>query len=152
MIFGPDETPFEGGGWRSWSVRSFSQPFSAGTFRLSLEFSEEYPNKPPVVKWLSHMFHPNGKARISSRHSFASLLTFQCMRTARSVWTFCRTSGAPSTTCRPFSPRFNRCSGTPTPILPPMQRPLASLSRTSASTASACRSASRRAGKSRSDL
>ena len=30
-----------------------------GTFKLTLEFSEEYPNKPPVVKFLSKMFHPN---------------------------------------------------------------------------------------------
>jgi len=32
-----------------------------GTFQLSLEFSEEYPNKPPVVKFLTKMFHPNSK-------------------------------------------------------------------------------------------
>ena len=30
-----------------------------GTFKLTLEFSEEYPNKPPVVKFLSKMFHAN---------------------------------------------------------------------------------------------
>ena len=52
--------------------------FQDGTFKLTLEFSEEYPNKPPVVKFLSkvgqnvqlkergsshcsplQMFHPN---------------------------------------------------------------------------------------------
>jgi len=42
VIFGPDDSPWEG-----------------GTFKLSLEFSEEYPNKPPVVKFLSKMYHPN---------------------------------------------------------------------------------------------
>jgi ubiquitin-conjugating enzyme E2 A len=42
-IFSPDDTPWEG-----------------GTFRLSLEFTEDYPNKSPVVKFLSKMFHPNG--------------------------------------------------------------------------------------------
>merc|ERR1712142_476082 len=42
VIFGPHETPFED-----------------GTFKLTMEFSEEYPNKPPVVKFLSKMFHPN---------------------------------------------------------------------------------------------
>ena len=33
--------------------------FQDGTFKLTMEFSEEYPNKPPVVKFLSKMFHPN---------------------------------------------------------------------------------------------
>ena len=42
IIFGPTDTPFED-----------------GTFRLSLQFTEEYPNKPPAVKFLSKMFHPN---------------------------------------------------------------------------------------------
>ena len=42
LICGPEETPF-----------------AEGTFKLTLEFSEEYPNKLPVVKFLSKMFHPN---------------------------------------------------------------------------------------------
>jgi len=42
VIFGPDETPWEG-----------------GTFKLSLEFTEDYPNKAPTVRFLSKMFHPN---------------------------------------------------------------------------------------------
>jgi ubiquitin-protein ligase len=42
VIFGPEDTPFED-----------------GTFNLTLEFSEDYPNRPPVVKFLSKMFHPN---------------------------------------------------------------------------------------------
>uniref|UniRef100_A0A8C5K6Y6 Ubiquitin-conjugating enzyme E2B n=1 Tax=Jaculus jaculus TaxID=51337 RepID=A0A8C5K6Y6_JACJA len=29
------------------------------TFKLVIEFSEEYPNKPPTVRFLSKMFHPN---------------------------------------------------------------------------------------------
>lgn len=33
----------------------------AGTFKLLIEFSEEYPNKPPTVRFVSRMFHPNGK-------------------------------------------------------------------------------------------
>lgn len=32
-----------------------------GTFKLVIEFSEEYPNKPPTVRFLSKMFHPNGE-------------------------------------------------------------------------------------------
>ena len=42
VIFGPDETEWEG-----------------GIFKLSLEFPEEYPNKAPKVKFLTKMFHPN---------------------------------------------------------------------------------------------
>jgi ubiquitin-conjugating enzyme E2 A len=33
--------------------------YQLGTFKLSMEFSEEYPNKPPKVVFLSEMFHPN---------------------------------------------------------------------------------------------
>ncbi|KJE97106.1 ubiquitin-conjugating enzyme HR6A [Capsaspora owczarzaki ATCC 30864] len=42
VIFGPEGTPFED-----------------GTFKLSLEFTENYPNRPPTVKFVSQMFHPN---------------------------------------------------------------------------------------------
>jgi len=42
VIFGPDDTPWEG-----------------GTFRMECTFSEDYPNKPPVVKFVSKIFHPN---------------------------------------------------------------------------------------------
>lgn len=33
-----------------------------GTFKLTIEFTEEYPNKPPTVRFISKMFHPNGKS------------------------------------------------------------------------------------------
>jgi len=42
IIFGPDDTPWEG-----------------GTFKLLLEFTEEYPNKAPKVKFISKIFHPH---------------------------------------------------------------------------------------------
>jgi len=35
-----------------------------GTFKLSLQFSEDYPNKPPTVRFVSRMFHPNSKLEI----------------------------------------------------------------------------------------
>src|SRR6266496_1884352 len=34
-------------------------PFEDGTFKLALQFDENYPNKPPSVKFISKMFHPN---------------------------------------------------------------------------------------------
>ena len=42
VIFGPEETPWSG-----------------GTFKLLIDFSEEYPNKPPNVQFETKMFHPN---------------------------------------------------------------------------------------------
>ncbi|OBT96122.2 ubiquitin-conjugating enzyme E2 2 [Pseudogymnoascus verrucosus] len=42
VIIGPADTPFED-----------------GTFRLVMQFEEQYPNKPPLVKFISQMFHPN---------------------------------------------------------------------------------------------
>jgi len=42
VIFGPEDTPFE-----------------HGTFKLTIEFTEEYPNKPPQVRFVSKMYHPN---------------------------------------------------------------------------------------------
>ena len=53
VIFGPHETPFED-----------------GTFKLTLEFSEEYPNKPPVVKFLSKV--------ISYIHYITIVRLFRC--------------------------------------------------------------------------
>jgi len=45
-----------------WNAVIFGPPdtiFEDGTFKLTLEFGEEYPNKPPVVKFSTKMFHPN---------------------------------------------------------------------------------------------
>jgi ubiquitin-conjugating enzyme E2 A len=51
VIFGPEGTIWDG-----------------GVFRLSLEFSEEYPNKAPVVRFLSRLYHPNGaRDHVASR-------------------------------------------------------------------------------------
>ena len=41
-------------------TRPKDTPFEDGTFKLTMHFSEEYPNKPPVVRFVSKMFHPNG--------------------------------------------------------------------------------------------
>lgn len=61
VIFGPPGTPWEG-----------------GTFKLTLSFSEEYPNKPPQVSFVSPMFHPNSTCNqpcaVLSRHSLLLLL------------------------------------------------------------------------------
>lgn len=40
--YSPDDTAWEG-----------------GTFKLTMHFTEDYPNKPPVVKFVCRLFHPN---------------------------------------------------------------------------------------------
>nr|XP_027193956.1 ubiquitin-conjugating enzyme E2 2-like [Dermatophagoides pteronyssinus] len=42
LIFGPEDTVWEG-----------------GIFVLSIKFPENYPDKPPVVKFVTKIFHPN---------------------------------------------------------------------------------------------
>ena len=75
--FRPQDTPFEDGeiytvnDFSSFTLNSLASAFSRikmlvsvlvlGTFKLQIEFTEEYPNKPPTVRFLSRMFHPNGK-------------------------------------------------------------------------------------------
>ncbi|SMN21243.1 similar to Saccharomyces cerevisiae YGL058W RAD6 Ubiquitin-conjugating enzyme (E2) [Maudiozyma saulgeensis] len=45
--------------WNAMIIGPADTPYEDGTFRLLLEFGEDYPNKPPHVKFLSEMFHPN---------------------------------------------------------------------------------------------
>ncbi|KAF3284280.1 Ubiquitin-conjugating enzyme E2 2 [Orbilia oligospora] len=45
--------------WNAVIIGPADTPFEDGTFRLVLHFEEQYPNKPPTVKFISQMFHPN---------------------------------------------------------------------------------------------
>lgn len=48
------------GRWRRSSDRRPDEtPWEDGTFRLQLEFTEDYPNKAPTVKFVTKLFHPN---------------------------------------------------------------------------------------------
>ena len=55
IIFGPSDTPYEG-----------------GMFKSIMDFPHEYPNKPPQLKFTSDIYHPNihtdGKVCISILH------------------------------------------------------------------------------------
>lgn len=35
--------------------------WEAGNFQLIIKFTEQYPTEPPVIQFLSKMFHPNSK-------------------------------------------------------------------------------------------
>lgn len=45
--------------WNAVIIGPTDTPFEDGTFRLILQFDEQYPNKPPTVRFISEMFHPN---------------------------------------------------------------------------------------------
>lgn len=45
--------------WNAVIIGPSDTPYEDGAFRLLLQFDEQYPNKPPTVKFLSDMFHPN---------------------------------------------------------------------------------------------
>merc|ERR1712029_491854 len=45
--------------WNAVIIGPADTPFEDGTFRLVMQFEEAYPNKPPGVKFVSQMFHPN---------------------------------------------------------------------------------------------
>ncbi|CAN8102401.1 unnamed protein product [Discula destructiva] len=45
--------------WNAVIIGPADTPFEDGTFRLVMHFDEQYPNKPPQVKFISTMFHPN---------------------------------------------------------------------------------------------
>ena len=51
---------------RCFVVRPDETPWEGGTFKLTLTFTEEYPNKAPAVKFISRMFHPNSTCRFPS--------------------------------------------------------------------------------------
>ena len=79
-VFGPDETPWEG-----------------GVFSLRLTFTDQYPDRPPRVRFVSDVFHPNGASWLPCAEAFSLLL--QSTWTERFAWTRSQTSGHPSTTC-----------------------------------------------------
>lgn len=43
----------------AWNNSPDDTPWEGGTFNLTLEFSEDYPNKAPTVRFITKMFHPN---------------------------------------------------------------------------------------------
>lgn len=48
VIFGPEDTPWEG-----------------GSFKLILEFTDDYPKEPPKVRFITKMYHPNSKMQVN---------------------------------------------------------------------------------------
>ena len=45
--------------WRAVIIGGQETMWEGATFNLRLDFSEEYPNKPPKVRFVTEIFHPN---------------------------------------------------------------------------------------------
>ena len=64
LLFGPHESPYEG-----------------GIYHGLITFPSSYPDKPPIVKFISKMFHPNvhedGKVCISILHEGSDVTGYE---------------------------------------------------------------------------
>lgn len=45
--------------WHASIVGPSNSPYAGGLFNLSVSFSEKYPFKPPKIKFITKIFHPN---------------------------------------------------------------------------------------------
>ena len=45
--------------WYGYIFGPVNTVFEDGTFKIKLLFSENYPNKPPIITFITEMFHPN---------------------------------------------------------------------------------------------
>ena len=68
-----------------WEVAVYGPPdtfYEGGVFKATLTFPKEYPNRPPKMKFMSKMWHPNiakdGAVCISILHDPGNQTTFVC--------------------------------------------------------------------------
>ena len=118
VIIGPSDTPFDG-----------------GTFRLVMQFEETYPNKPPGVKFVCRMFHPNVYATGEL-----------CLDILQNRWSPTYDVAAILTSIQRYGPRFGEavltvqaCSTIRTPARRPTWRRRRCTRTTRRSTTSGCR-------------
>lgn len=45
--------------WTGWIEGPRDTPYAGGKFRLRIDFSTEFPFRPPVIQFITPVFHPN---------------------------------------------------------------------------------------------
>lgn len=45
--------------WRAVIIGPYDSPYYSGTFLLQITFTEDYPSRPPLLRFLNPPFHPN---------------------------------------------------------------------------------------------